>query len=55
LPTIGLKTLDGAAEAGLAGIGFEADGALLLNVDTLRARAEKLGLFLYGFPKEWGP
>ena len=55
LPTIGLNTIERAAEAGLAGIGFEAEGALLLNAEALRARAEQLGLFLYGFPKDWTP
>lgn len=55
LPTIGLNTLERVADAGLAGIGFEANGALLLNAVALRERAEQLGLFLYGFPLEWGP
>ncbi|MHA7900555.1 MAG: LpxI family protein [Henriciella sp.] len=53
LPTIGLATVELAAEAGLAGIGFEADGALILNHDAVKARAEALGLFLYGFPEDW--
>lgn len=54
LPTIGLNTLDVTAKAGLAGIGFEADGALLIGGQALIKRAEDLGLFLYGFPKGWG-
>lgn len=53
LPTIGIRTVDLAAEAGLAGIGFEADGALIINSARVQARAEALGLFLYGFPKDW--
>lgn len=53
LPTIGLATVEKAAAAGLAGIGFEAEGALILNADAVRARAETLGVFLYGFPKDW--
>ena len=53
LPTIGMMTVERASEAGLAGIGFEADGALILNAEQVRARAEALGLFLYGFPKDW--
>lgn len=52
LPTIGLKTIEGAAQAGLAGIGFEADGALLLNSEALQTRANELGLFLYGFTED---
>jgi UDP-2,3-diacylglucosamine hydrolase len=53
LPTIGVATVENAAAAGLAGIGFEADGALILNASDVRARAEGLGMFLYGFPKDW--
>ena len=54
LPTIGKKTLDGAAAAGLAGIGYEAGGALIVDVDTVKAHAEALGLFLYGLPQDRG-
>ncbi len=54
LPTIGLNTVELAAKAGLAGIAFEADGALILNADRLQARADALGLFVYGFPKAEG-
>lgn len=53
LPTIGLKTVEGAAAAGLAGIGFEAGGGLLIDRDTVLARAAELGLFIYGFPQDW--
>lgn len=52
LPTIGLNTIDLAAAAGLAGIGYEAQGALMLNAEQIRMRADELGLFLYGFPKD---
>ncbi|MEL7539949.1 MAG: UDP-2,3-diacylglucosamine diphosphatase LpxI [Pseudomonadota bacterium] len=52
LPTIGLNTIDLAAAAGLAGIGYEAEGALMLNAEQIRTRANELGLFLYGFPKD---
>ena len=54
LPTIGKKTLDGAAAAGLAGIGYEAGGALIVDVETVKSHAEALGPFLYGFPQDWG-
>ncbi len=54
LPTIGKKTLDGAAAAGLAGIGYESGGALIVDVETVKSHAEALGLFLYGFPQDWG-
>lgn len=53
LPTIGLETLDGAAAAGLTGIGVEADGALLIGGDALAKRADALGVFIFGFPKDW--
>lgn len=53
LPTIGIATLEGAARAGLAGIGVEANGALLIGGEALVRRAEELGLFLYGFPEDW--
>lgn len=54
LPTIGKQTLDGVAAAGLAGIGYEAGGALIVDVDTVKAHAESLGLFLFGFARDWG-
>jgi len=53
LPAIGVKTVEGAAAAGLCGIGFEAGGALLMDEAQVRIRAEQLGLFLYGFAKDW--
>ncbi|WP_018147186.1 LpxI family protein [Henriciella marina] len=53
LPTIGPETIDRAARAGLVGIGVEAGGALLLNRETIGARCEALGVFLYAFPSDW--
>lgn len=50
LPTIGLPTVEGAARAGLAGIAIEAGGALVMQRDDLIARADALGMFVYGFP-----
>jgi len=55
LPTIGTRTLEGVAAAGLTGIGYEADGALIIDVDAVRDLADRLGVFLYGFPKDQGP
>ncbi len=52
LPTIGKKTVDGVAAAGLAGIGYEAGGALIVDVDSVKARANELGIFLFGFPQD---
>lgn len=53
LPTIGPATIEGAAQAGLCGIGLEAEGALLLNRDKIGALCEEKGVFLFGFPKNW--
>ena len=54
LPTTGVSTVELAAAAGLAGIGVEAGGALMLNRPAMEARASELGLFLYGFPPDLG-
>ncbi|RIJ26229.1 LpxI family protein [Henriciella barbarensis] len=53
LPTIGPMTIQKAAEAGLAGIGVEAKGALLLNRDEIGRRCADTGVFLFAFPKNW--
>jgi hypothetical protein len=49
LPTLGLATIEKAAAAGLAGVAMEAGGALLLQRQDMLARADALGLFVYGF------
>ncbi|MFN3910451.1 LpxI family protein [Hyphomonas sp.] len=54
LPTTGVSTVELAAAAGLAGIGIEAGGALMLNRPAMMDTAERLGLFLYGFKPELG-
>ena len=48
LPTIGPRTVEGAASTGLAGIAVEAGGALSPDRDEAVALADRLGLFLYG-------
>lgn len=53
LPTLGVRTVEGVALAGLAGIGFEEDGALIVEPDAVRETADRLGIFLYGFAKDW--
>jgi DUF1009 family protein len=50
LPAIGPRTVELAAEAGLAGIAVEAGAVLLAGVDELVEKANKSGLFLYGVP-----
>jgi DUF1009 family protein len=54
LPTTGVSTVELAAAAGLAGIGVEAGGALMLNRAAMQAKATSLGLFLYGFSPTLG-
>jgi UDP-2,3-diacylglucosamine hydrolase len=49
LPTVGLKTVDGAAKAGLAGIAIEAGGALIIDRAAVVAAADEAGLFVIGF------
>lgn len=46
LPTIGPDTVRQAAEAGLAGIAVEADGAMVLQSQEVRRLADKHGLFV---------
>ncbi|MBL8536312.1 MAG: UDP-2,3-diacylglucosamine diphosphatase LpxI [Hyphomonadaceae bacterium] len=55
LPTIGVRTIDAAAAAGLAGVAVEAGGALAVRRKELIAAADAAGLFVYGFtPAEVG-
>jgi UDP-2,3-diacylglucosamine hydrolase len=47
LPTLGPETMRAAARAGLAGIVWEAGGAILLDREIAEAEAEAGGLFLW--------
>ncbi len=47
LPAIGPDTVTRAAEAGLAGVAFEAGGVMLLDRAEAIARADAAGLFLW--------
>jgi DUF1009 family protein len=49
LPVIGVRTIEGAAAAGLAGIAVEAQGALAVRRAELVAAANRAGIFVYGF------
>ncbi|HWA00837.1 MAG TPA: UDP-2,3-diacylglucosamine diphosphatase LpxI [Caulobacterales bacterium] len=51
LPVVGLRTLEGASAAGLAGIAVEAGGALVLQRAALVEAADRFGMFLYGFTR----
>lgn len=48
LPTIGPRTVENAAEAGLGGIAIHAGQTILLGRDETIAKANELGLFLTG-------
>ena len=49
LPTVGPRTVEGAAAAGLRGLAFEANGTILLERETTIGRARAAGLFLLAF------
>lgn len=49
LPVVGVRTVQGAAQAGLAGVAVEARGALLVRRDAIVAAADQAGVFVYGF------
>lgn len=50
LPTIGSRTVERAAMAGLAGIAVEAGGAIIADTDEIAGVANRLGLFITCFP-----
>ncbi|GBD49371.1 LpxI family protein [Methylopila sp. Yamaguchi] len=50
LPAIGVRTLELAAEAQLAGVAVAAGQVLLADRDELAAKADEFGLFLAGVP-----
>jgi len=49
LPTIGLRTVEGASVAGLAGIAVEAGAALIVDREAVARAADAAGIFVYGF------
>ncbi|GGY54454.1 LpxI family protein [Parvularcula lutaonensis] len=52
LPTLGVRTVEKAAAAGLAGIAVMAERALVVDRDAVREAADEAGLFVYGFRAE---
>lgn len=52
LPTIGVRTIEGAAAAGLAGVAVEAAGALAVRRADIVVAANRAGMFVYGFAPE---
>lgn len=51
LPAIGVSTVEAAHAAGLAGIGVEADHAIVLDAGEVIKRADALGLFVVGLAR----
>lgn len=49
LPTIGVRTVEGAIAAGLAGIAVEAGAALVMQRGLAIAQANAAGLFVFGY------
>lgn len=49
LPTIGPETIDKAISSGLVGIAVESSRSQILNRDEAIKKAEKAGIFIYGF------
>ena len=49
LPVVGVRTIEGAADAGLAGVAVEAGAALLVRREEIARVADAAGLFVYGF------
>jgi DUF1009 family protein len=52
LPTVGPETIRLAADAGLAGVAYDASGTILAERDACIARANERGLFLLGYDPE---
>ncbi|MDQ0513277.1 LpxI family protein [Ancylobacter amanitiformis] len=48
MPSLGVRTVEGAARAGLAGIAVEAGGVIVADVAALVRAADQAGLFIYG-------
>jgi len=53
LPTIGPATIESAHEAGLAGIGVEAERTLVLERQRTIELADQLGMFVVGLPRDY--
>ncbi len=52
LPTVGPETIRLAADAGLAGVAYDAGGTILAEREACIARADERGLFLLGYDPE---
>lgn len=52
LPSFGVRTVEGAARAGLAGIAVEAGGVIVADVEALVRAADRAGLFIHAFSRD---
>ena len=52
LPSIGMRTVEAAVAAGLAGIAVEARGAVTADLDEMVHAADAAGLFVVGIPAD---
>jgi DUF1009 family protein len=50
LPTVGSKTIEGAANAGLAGIAIIAGNTIAAESQAMIEAADRAGLFIQGLP-----
>lgn len=55
LPTIGVKTIERAAAAGLRGIAVTAGASLILNQEAVIAAADHASLFVFGMAEDVDP
>jgi hypothetical protein len=51
LPSIGVRTVEAAAAAGLAGIALQAKGVLTVDLQQTIRAADREGLFVVGLPQ----
>jgi hypothetical protein len=52
LPSIGPKTVEGVARAGLAGLAVMAGETIMADPQAVATMADRLGLFVIGLPSD---
>ena len=55
MPSLGPRTVEGVARAGLAGIAIEAGGVIATDIDAIIRAADEAGIFVYGFAPDVPP
>jgi DUF1009 family protein len=48
LPTIGVRTIDMIVDAGLSGVAVHSGNSMIVDIDAVIDRADKMGVFVYG-------